>query len=113
MIAEGKLNLNALNTKNFEVEELKIKQQALMGASVRSSQQAAPRSGTRKEKSSGGGGGVRRRNQDGKRNKYSGKSSRGPEIGTGIQIRTSTPFNGSRPVSRMHKISVSRPGSKK
>ena len=25
MIAEGKLNLNALNTKNFEVEELKMK----------------------------------------------------------------------------------------
>ena len=102
-----------------------MKQQALMGASVRSSQQAVPRSGASREKSSGGGGGSggggsggsgggdRRRNKDGKRNKYSGKSSRGPGNGTGIQIRTSTPFNGSRPVSRMHKISVSRPGSKK
>lgn len=30
----------------------------------------------------------------------------------GIQIRTSTPFNGSRPVSRMHVISGSRPGTR-
>jgi hypothetical protein len=43
----------------------------------------------------------------------SGRSHNHSRKSHGIQIRTSTPFNGSRPVSRMHTVSFSRPASKK
>ena len=52
-----------------------------------------------------------RRKTSEKRRKEHSSSSRSTQ--GGIHIRTSTPFNGSRPVSRMHTVALSRPGSKK